>query len=123
MTQTIYSNAKAIIEQHKYFFENLWSIAIPAELKIIEIEEGTEPIKTGILEDDKEISKKIIKLAKNSNEMSICSTIGGMQLIHNRFFEAYKDILKRYRNKKDKSIRWDVSNNNKKYIELVKFFL
>ena len=58
VTQTIYSNAKAIIEQHKYFFENLWSIAIPAELKIKEIEEGTEPIKTGILEDDKEYPKK-----------------------------------------------------------------
>ena len=123
VTQTIYSNAKAIIEQHKYFFENLWSIAIPAELKIIEIEEGTEPIKTGILEDDKEISKKIIELAKNSNEMSICSTIGGMQLIYNRFFEAHKDVLKRYRNKKHKGIRWVVSINNRKDIELVKFFL
>ncbi|HYO06006.1 MAG TPA: HAMP domain-containing sensor histidine kinase, partial [Phototrophicaceae bacterium] len=123
VTQTIYSNAKAIIEQHKYFFENLWSIAIPAELKIIEIEEGTKPIKTGILEDDKEISKKIIELAKNSNEMSICSTIGGMQLIYNRFFEAYKDALKRYRNKKHKGIRWVVSINNKKDIELVKVFL
>ena len=123
VTQTIYSNAKAIIEQHKYFFENLWSIAIPAELKIKEIEEGTEPIKTGILEDDKEISKKITELAKNSNEMSICSTIGGMQLIYNRFFEVYKDVLKRYRNKNHKGIKWVVSINNKKDIELVKVFL
>ncbi|HYP42964.1 MAG TPA: hypothetical protein VEQ18_02980, partial [Candidatus Nitrosocosmicus sp.] len=123
VTQTIYSNAKAIIEQHKYFFENLWSIATPAELKIIELEEGIEPIKTGILEDDNEISKKIIELAKNSNEMIICSTIGGMQLIHNRFFDVYKDVLKRYRNKKHKGIRWVVSINNKKDIELVKFLL
>lgn len=123
VTQTIYSNAKAIIEQHKYFIENLWSIATPAELKITEIKEGTEPIKTGILEDDNEISKKIIELAKNSNEMSICSSIGGMQLIYNRFFEAYKDILKRYRNKKHKGIRWVVSINNKKDTELIKLFL
>ncbi len=122
VTQTIYSNAKAIIEQHKYFFENLWSIAIPAELKIIEIEEGTEPIKTGILEDDKEISKKIIELAKNSNEMSICSTIGGMQLIYNRFFEAYKDVLKRYRNKKHKGIRWVYQSTIRKILNWSNFF-
>ncbi len=55
--------------------------------------------------------------------MSICSTIGRMQLIYNRFFEAYKDVLKRYRNKKHKGIIWVVSINNKKDIELVKFFL
>ncbi len=55
--------------------------------------------------------------------MSICSTIGGMQLIYNRFFEAYKDVLKRHRDKEHKGIRWVVSINNKKDIELVKVFL
>jgi signal transduction histidine kinase len=123
VTQTIYSNAKAIIDQHKYFFENLWSIATPAELKIMEMEVGTEPIKTGIMEDDKEISKKIIELAKKSHEISICSTIGGMQLIHNRFFEVYKDTLKKHKSGNHKGIRWVVSINNKKDIELVKVFL
>jgi len=123
VTQTIYSNSKAIIEQHRYFFENLWSIATPAELKITEIEEGIEPVKTGILEDSKEIRKKIIELAKKSNDMSICSTIGGMQLIYNNFFEVYKDVIKRSRSRKHKGIRWVVSINNKEDIELVKVFL
>jgi signal transduction histidine kinase len=123
VTQTIYSNAKAIIEQHRYFFENLWSIATPAEIKIMEIEGGTEPIKTGIMEDDKEISKKIIELAEKSDYMSICSTIGGMQLIHDRFFEVYKGVLKKHKSGNHKGIRWVLSINNKKDIELVNVFL
>ena len=32
ITQTIYSNAKVIVEQHRYFFENLWNKAIPARV-------------------------------------------------------------------------------------------
>ena len=34
ITQTIYSNVKAIIEQHRYFFENLWINAITAKQRI-----------------------------------------------------------------------------------------
>ena len=30
VTQTIYSNVKAFLEQQRYFFENLWGKAIPA---------------------------------------------------------------------------------------------
>jgi two-component system, OmpR family, sensor histidine kinase VicK len=41
VTQTIYSNVKAFLEQQRYFFENLWSKAIPAEQRIKELEEGT----------------------------------------------------------------------------------
>ncbi|MDQ3910121.1 MAG: HAMP domain-containing histidine kinase, partial [Thermoproteota archaeon] len=43
LTQTIYSNVKAFLEQQRYFFENLWSKAIPAEQRIKELEEGTLP--------------------------------------------------------------------------------
>jgi two-component system, OmpR family, sensor histidine kinase VicK len=40
VTQVIYSNAKQVIRQHHTLFETLWSKAIPAKLKIKEIEEG-----------------------------------------------------------------------------------
>ena len=43
VTQTIYSNVKAFLEQQRYFFENLWSKAVPAEHRIREIEQGIEP--------------------------------------------------------------------------------
>jgi two-component system, OmpR family, sensor histidine kinase VicK len=34
VTQVIYSNAKAIVEQHRYLFVTLWNKSIPAEQKI-----------------------------------------------------------------------------------------
>jgi two-component system sensor histidine kinase VicK len=43
VTQTIYSNVKAFLEQQRYFFENLWDKAIPAEQRIKELEEETPP--------------------------------------------------------------------------------
>ncbi|MDQ3836096.1 MAG: HAMP domain-containing histidine kinase [Thermoproteota archaeon] len=46
VTQTIYSNVKAFLEQQRYFFENLWSKAIPAEQRIKEIEEAMPPQRT-----------------------------------------------------------------------------
>ena len=123
ITQTIYSNVKAIIEQHRHFFENLWINAISAEQRIREIEEGKEPIKTEVLENEEEISKRIIELVKESNDLRIYSTTGGMQLIYNNFFEAYKDIVKKHRNGEHRGIRWITSIYNKKDIELVTIFL
>jgi two-component system, OmpR family, sensor histidine kinase VicK len=72
VTQTIYSNAKAILEQHRYFFENLWSKAIPAEQRIKEIEEGIPPIRTRILKSQKEIIGEIINL---NNKATTCQFV------------------------------------------------
>ena len=38
VAQTIYSNAKSILDQHYYLFETLWSRAIPAQQRIRVIE-------------------------------------------------------------------------------------
>ena len=123
ITQTIYSNVKAIIEQNKYFFENLWINATSAEQRIKEIEEDIEPTKTEIVEDEQEISKRIVNLAKKSNELCIYSTTGGMRLIYNNFFSTYKDILKKHKDGKHKGIKWISSIENEKDIEIVKIFL
>jgi hypothetical protein len=40
--EIVYSNVRSIVEQQRYLFENLWNKAIPAEHKIMEIEEGVE---------------------------------------------------------------------------------
>ncbi|MBA3750732.1 MAG: hypothetical protein H0X03_07585, partial [Nitrosopumilus sp.] len=121
--QSITSTIKAFVDQQQYIFEMMWDKAIPADQKIKEIEEGIEPIKTEVLEDEQEILKKIIELAKRSHEMSICSTTGGMQLIYNNFFEVYKDVTKKYKNGKHKGIRWIVSIKNKNEAKLVTLFL
>jgi two-component system, OmpR family, sensor histidine kinase VicK len=123
VTQTIYSNVKAIIEQHKHFFDNLWINAISAEQRIREIEEGVEPIKTEIIKNEEEISKRIIELVKDSDELRIYTTTGGMQLTYNNFFNAYKDISKKHKIGEHKGIRWVTSIYSKKDIELVSIFL
>ena len=43
LQQIIYSNAKEVVEQHKYLFETVWDKSLPAEQKIKEIEEGLQP--------------------------------------------------------------------------------
>ncbi len=123
ITQIIYSNAKAVIEQHRCFFDNLWINAIPASQKIRGIEYGTEPIKTEVLENEEEISKRITELAKKSDYLCACSTTGGMQMIYNNFFEVYKDAVQKHRKGKHKGVRWITAINNKRDIELVKSFL
>jgi two-component system, OmpR family, sensor histidine kinase VicK len=123
VTQTIYSNAKAIIEQHMYFFENLWINAIPASQKIRGIECGLEPVKTEVLENEEEISKRITELARGSGYLRACSTTGGMQLIYNKFFDVYKDAVQRHRDRRHKGVRWITAINNSMDIEIVKSFL
>jgi signal transduction histidine kinase len=41
-SQIIHSNLKEIVEQQQYFFDTLWSKAIPAEDRIYELEHGIE---------------------------------------------------------------------------------
>jgi two-component system, OmpR family, sensor histidine kinase VicK len=55
----IRSTAKVFVEQQQFFFETLWSKAIPAEHRIKEIEEGREPEKLEIIPD----TRKSISLA------------------------------------------------------------
>jgi two-component system sensor histidine kinase VicK len=55
ITETIYSNAKPILDQQRYFFENLWIKAIRADQRIREIEEGIEPHITKIIESPEDI--------------------------------------------------------------------
>lgn len=67
ITQTIYSNIKTILEQNRYFFENLWSQSIPAKQKIRELEEGIESEFFDVIYDYQKIIiilNKIIGLSK-----------------------------------------------------------
>ncbi|MFL6496945.1 MAG: ATP-binding protein [Nitrososphaera sp.] len=68
VTETIYSNAKAILEQHRYFFETLWSRAIPAEQRIREIEEGIKPEIIETIREPKATQERTFDLIKSANE-------------------------------------------------------
>jgi len=68
----IYSNVKTFVEQQQYFFELLWSKAIPAEQRIKEIEEGRTPEKLEIIEDtQKSISRAFDIMNKTQKELLV----------------------------------------------------
>jgi hypothetical protein len=49
VTKAIYSNIKELVEEHQYFFETLWSRAVPAEQRIAEIEGSSTAERTEIV--------------------------------------------------------------------------
>ena len=75
------------------------------------------------MENDEEISKRIIHIIKNSDILCICSTIGGMQFNYINFFYVIKEIMEKLQNGKHKGIRWITSINDINDMELVKIFL
>jgi hypothetical protein len=64
--QIIYSNVKDIVEQQRYVFESFWNRAIPAEIRIKEIEEGVEFEKTYIIQDLQSLQKLFIDMVKSA---------------------------------------------------------
>lgn len=124
ISQAILTSVKGFVEAQQYMFENLWNKAIPAMDKIKEIEEGIEPIQTKVLENQEEIYKRFLDTIKKSNERYVCSSIGGMQIIYNNFFNLYKDIVEKQKRGEGNGIRWlTFIDNNKNSIDLVKKFL
>jgi two-component system, OmpR family, sensor histidine kinase VicK len=124
ISQAILTSVKGLVEAQQYMFENLWNKAIPAMDKIKEIEEGIEPVKTKVLENQEEIYNHFYKVIKKSKERYICSSIGGMQIIYNNFFKLYKEIIEKQKRGEGNGIKWlTFIDNNTKSIDLVKKFL
>jgi two-component system, OmpR family, sensor histidine kinase VicK len=68
----IYSNVKTFVEQQQYFFELLWSKAIPAEQRIREIEEGRTPENLEIIQDtQKSINRAFDIMNKTQKELLV----------------------------------------------------
>ncbi len=126
--QTIYSNVKAIVEQHKYFFDNLWKKATPAEQRIMEIEQGLLPVETKVFDSPEEIYKLIEDIIDNStNGLSNCSTIGGFQMIYEdkKLFHSYSKLLSKYKEGKVKGgVRWITYIEDKnEHVDIINKFL
>jgi signal transduction histidine kinase len=96
---------------------------ISADLKIRDIEEGIEPVKTEVLENPEDILKRTIEICNQSSFLCICTNIGGMRLGYNDLIEFYREILKRPKNGKREGIKWITSINNKEDIGIVKLLL
>lgn len=68
----IYSTTRPIVDQQQYVFETLWNKAIPAEEKILEIEQGTEREIIETIKDPTEMQK----LAYNLITSAKCEILG-----------------------------------------------
>ena len=62
------STVRIFVEQQQYFFETLWSKAIPAEQRIREIEEGIEPEVIETIREPKVALERTLELIKSANE-------------------------------------------------------
>ena len=122
--QIIYSNVKELVKEHEYVFDTLWSKSISAQQRIKEIEEGIEPIRTRLLENQDEIIREIKHQNNAANKLSICTAIGGMQMSYNYLFDSYKNVVDKHRKGESKEgLRWLTSIDDKESANLVEIFL
>jgi two-component system, OmpR family, sensor histidine kinase VicK len=121
-SQIIYSNVKELVEHQQYIFDSFWSKGIPAEQRIREIEEGVEPLETKVFEDKDKIFNHMNSVLETASERSVCSSLGGMQLIYNNFFDKYKKIIDKQRKGQGRGVRWIISIDRDS-VNLVKTFL
>lgn len=122
ITQTIYSNVKPILDQQRYFFENLWIKAIHADQRIREIEEGIEPHITKIIESPEDIISRARHVIETSNHLSVCSDLGGLKMIETIVSDSIKKILEKSQKGQHKGVRW-IGTINKDDLDLVQRFL
>jgi two-component system sensor histidine kinase VicK len=64
----IRSTAKVFVEQQQFFFETLWSKAVPAEQRIREIEEGIKPEVIETIRESKVTQERVFELIKSAKE-------------------------------------------------------
>ena len=122
ITQTIYSNAKPILEQQRYFFENLWIKAVHADQRIREIEEGIEPRITKIIDSPEDIISRARHVIETSDHLSVCSDLAYLKMIETFALDSIKKILEKSQNSEHKGVRW-IGTISKKDIALVQRFL
>ena len=121
-SQLIYSNVDQIVEQQQYMFETLWSKAIPSEQRIREIEEGVQPVRTRILEDQDQIIKEMKRLDYSATRLSVCSGFGGMQMSYKYLFDSFVNVLDKHQKGEGEGMRWIINIDNEN-LNLVKVFL
>jgi two-component system sensor histidine kinase VicK len=122
--QSMYSNVKELVEEHEYTFDTLWSKAISAEQRVKEIEEGIEPIRTRLLENQDEIIREIKLLNNAANKLSTCTAIGGMQMSYNYLFDSYRTVVDKHRKGESKEgLRWLTNIDDKESANLVEILL
>jgi two-component system, OmpR family, sensor histidine kinase VicK len=117
VTQTIYSNVKAFLEQQRYFFENLWSKAIPAEQRIKELEEEIPPQRTETVYGLDNTIQAILKfISETRQELYVYanSSYPSVAMSDEPVVQAYSD----FKNNRNGKARWitEVTPSNMPHI-------
>jgi two-component system, OmpR family, sensor histidine kinase VicK len=117
LTQTIYSNVKAFLEQQRYFFENLWGKAIPAEQRIKELEEETPPQRMETVYGQENTIQAILKfISETMQEFCIYadSSCPSVAMSVESVVQAYSD----FKNARNGKARWitEVNPSNIQHI-------
>jgi two-component system, OmpR family, sensor histidine kinase VicK len=117
VTQTIYSNVKAFLEQQHYFFENLWSRAIPAEQRIKELEDEIPPQRTETVYGQENTIRAILKfISKTEHEFCVYaeSSCPSAAMTSEPIIQAYSE----FKNSRNGKAKWitEVNSSNIKYI-------
>jgi two-component system, OmpR family, sensor histidine kinase VicK len=86
----VHSNEPEIVEQHRYLFESLLSKALPAELKIREIEKGIEHEKTEVIIGAENVANVTFPYFANADKIDICLDSDGPTLAMQ--VEAYRKL-------------------------------
>ena len=120
--QTIYSNAKPILEQQRYFFENLWAKAVHADQRIREIEEGEGPHITKIIDSPAHVISRARHVIETSKQLAVCSHFNYLKMIDTIASDSIKKILKKSQNGGHKGVRW-IGTINREDIALVQKYL
>ncbi|HEY9491057.1 MAG TPA: histidine kinase dimerization/phospho-acceptor domain-containing protein, partial [Nitrososphaeraceae archaeon] len=60
---------------------------------------------------------------ENSDQLSVCSTFGGLQMAQNIIFDSLIQVLNKYKQGQHKGVRWLGCMNTKEDVEIVKKFL
>jgi two-component system, OmpR family, sensor histidine kinase VicK len=117
LTQTIYSNVKAFLEQQRYFFENLWGKAIPAQQRIKELEEETPPQRMETVYGQENTIQAILKfISETMQEFCIYadSSCPSVAMSVESVVQAYSD----FKNARNGKARWitEVNPSNIQHI-------
>ncbi|TLX99699.1 MAG: HAMP domain-containing histidine kinase [Thaumarchaeota archaeon] len=105
-TRLIYSNARAIAEQQTYLFEALWKKGIPAEQRIMQLDEGVQPIQTRVLEGDTAIREFMQKMLASPGELIACTEASALEPVYDLLLKRFEDMLANKRVAEDRPAKW-----------------
>jgi signal transduction histidine kinase len=123
MDQKIQTKVIGVAKQQAY--NMMQKTGIPSSLTEHDMKQYLSTVlkEIRVLQNVNEIVDIEKEILGTSHEFNACLKFNAMRLIYNNYFDLYKQVIVRYRNKDHKGIRWITSITDKKDLDLVKKFL